>query len=310
MKNDRSVKKRMLLAICTAAGVLLAALGATAAIYTSQVYQRSVVRNRDNEIIRFSSDKLFRVAVGTDAPIYYYPMGEGQKTMTFQVYNFDHAKNTLFNEKAIDYKVTIQIEDGTEAFEYRISNGTETKVLESGGSVSFDNERLAGRKRSANTYSLTFADEDYNRIKVHVTVTPEDLTVTQNRILNGILIPIEYATTQGVTVRSEYPDSKRGTPDDFEAYNLSVSVSGGAAKVRITWDPSELDIDPFFAAGKSVNTTADDWSEIIVLMDSGDVTGSYLIQFYNNTGKHQWTAWNKLPIVVEQVDEAEGASSP
>ena len=93
-------------------------------------------------------------------------------------------------------------------------------------------------------------------------------------------------------------------------FDVTVSVSGGAAKVRITWDPNELDIDPFFAAGKRVNTTADDWSEIIVPMDSGDATGSYLIQFYNHTGKTQWTAWTNLPIHVELVDEAEGASSP
>lgn len=304
MKNNRMAKRKMILSICLAAGVLLTAVGVTLAIYTSQVYRRSVVRNRDNEIIRFSSDKLYRVTAGTDAQIYYYPMSEGQTTMTFQVCNYDQTKNTLFNEKRLEYIINVEVKDGTPDINYTISNGSETKTLKTGESTSFE-ETLTPGKRSAKTYTFTFDEAGYGKVKLCVTVTPKNLTVTQNRILNGILIPIQYATTQGITVRSEFTDSTRDTPDKFDAYNLSVSVSGGQGEVLITWDNTMLDIDPFFADGKTITKNGDE-STITVPMNAEDETGTYLIQFYNhNNTKPGWTAWSELPITVKLKETTE-----
>lgn len=299
MKNGNLPPKKVILSIVLIVGAILAAAGGTLAIYTSQVYQRSVVRNRDNDVIRFSSDKLYRVTAGTDAQKYYYPMSKDQKTMTFQVCNYDQTKNTLYNEKKIDYTITFEVRNGTDGFEYKISDGNTTQIaINSGEPISFTNI-LRGGKRTADSYTFTFAEGDYNKVELHVTVTPTDFAVTQNRILNGILIPIEYATTQGVTLKSEFTDSTRGTPDQFDAYNLSVSVSGGSGNVLITWDHTMLDIDPFFAKGKDITKNGDE-STITVRMNSDDETGAYLIPFYNhNTTKPAWTAWSKLPISVK-----------
>lgn len=299
MKNGNFPKKKVILSVCLLAGALLAVVGGTLAIYTSQAFQRSVVRNRDNEAIRFSSDKLYRVAPGTDPQKYYYPMSKDQKTMTFQVCNYDQAKNTKYNEKTIAYKIEFWVKNRTENGSYTISDGSQTKDVENGASVFFE-DRLPGRKKSAKSYTFTFSeDADYNKVELYVTVTPKDLTTTQNRVLNGILIPIEYATTQGVTLKWEFMDSTRGTPDKFDAYNLSVSVSGGSGNVLITWDNTVLDIDPFFSIGKTVTTNGNQ-STITVPMDSDDETGAYLISFYNhNAVKPGWTTWSELPIFVE-----------
>lgn len=289
--------------ICLIVGAILTAVGGSYAIYTSQVYQRSVVRNRDNDVIRFSSDKLYRVTAGTDAQKYYYPMSKEQRTMTFQVCNYDQAKNTLFNERDIDYEITFQVNNGTDGFDYKVSNGSTTKTVVTGDSESFKDSLRKG-KRSTNSYSFTFGEDDYNKVEVLVTVTPSDFTTTQNRILNGILIPVEYAATQGITVKSEFTDAARDGrgPESFDAYNLMVSISGGSGEVLITWNHTMLDIDPFFATGKTIMSNGNE-STISVSMNSDDTTGNYLIQFYNhNTKKPEWTSWSDLPVSVKLKD--------
>lgn len=303
MKKVTSSRRKLLLAVCLILLAIAATVGGTVAIYTSQAFQRSVVRNRDTEAIRFSSDKLYRVASGTPAQTYYYPMGQGQKTMTFQVCNYDQTRNTVFSEKDIEYTITFQITNGTDGFDYTIND----KTVRNEGTVSLTGS-LRGAKRSTNSYTITLAENDYNKVEVAVSVTPTDLTLTNNTMLNGVLIPIEYATTQGVTVKYEFTDSVRtingvaAGPDQFDAYNLSVSISGGEGNVVISWDPSLLDIDPFFSAKSNATpgNAEDGYATLTVPMNAEKKTGAYLIQFYNhNTTKPSWTKWNELPIRVE-----------
>ena len=297
MKNGFSSKNRFFIAVCLILAVLAVAVGGTLAVYTSQDHQRSVVRNRDNDTIRFSSDKLYRVMSGTAPQKYYYPMGEEERTMNFYVCNYDQAKTTLFSEKDIEYQIQFSVKNGTAAGEgYRISNGSSEKNIANNGACSFT-DKLSGGKKSSNSYSFTFAEGDFNKVELTVTVTPANAALTQERILNGILVPIEQVMTQGVTVRSEFTDSARSGPDDFDAYNLSVTISGGAGDVLITWDHDMLDIDPFFQNKENVRVTG---GGLIASMNSEDETGSYLIQFYNHKSeKPGWTDWADIPIYVE-----------
>lgn len=299
MKKYFSSKKRMVLTICLLLAALITAVGTTLAIYTSQDHQRSVVRNRDNETIRFSSDKLYRVTNGTPASKYYCPMGQNDKTMRFYVCNYDQAKTTVFCEKDLEYNIEFTVNNDIDSDNvYIISNGTEEKQINNGSSCSFT-DTLVGGKKSLNSYEFTFQEGDFNQVQLTVNVTPVNLELTQNRILNGILIPIEYASTQGLTVKNEFTDSTRGTPDKFDAYNMLVMISGGEGDVLITWDNTKLDIDPFFALNKEVNQNDNGTSSIVVRMNSEDATGSYLIQFYNhNSEKPIWTSWEDVPVWV------------
>ena len=293
--KKRNFIKRVWVIILAAMAMILLVRG-TMAIYTSQVYQRAVVRNRYNDVIRFSSDKLYRVTATTDEPQpYYYPIGENQQTMTFSVCNYDQANNTLFNEKEIGYTISFKVENGTPGFDYTVSSGSISKTLQNNGNLSMTGS-LAGGQRSVDTYSVTFDAKDYNKVRITVKVTPTDSGITQNYILNGVLIPTEYTAAQGVRLNWEFTDSTRGTPDKFDAYNLLVSVSGGAGNALITWDHTKLDIDPFFASGKDITKSGNE-STLTVPMNSENETGTYLISFYNHsTTKPEWTAWSELPI--------------
>ena len=306
MKKDLSSKRKLALSLCLGLAALVIAVGGTLAIYTGQAFQRSVVRNRDNEAVRFSSDKLYRVASGSPAQKYYCPMGQHQTAVTFRVCNYDQAKSNLFNEKDIEYNITFAISNGTDGFTYTISDGTTTQTVKNGGSCTFSGVCLNGSQRSVKSYTVPFAETDYNKIEVTVTVTPTDPTLTKGMVLNGILVPIEYAATQGITVNYYFTDSMRDGLglSDFAAYNLSVSVSGGKTNVVITWDHTRLDIDPFFKKGRTV-TTEGDFSSITVSMDAANETGAYLIPFYNhNSQKTNWATWSDLPITVKQADPA------
>lgn len=305
MKNTISAKKKTIVFIYLILAVLVVAVGGTLAVYTSQDHQRSVVRNRDTDTIRFSSDKLYRVISGTEAQKYYCPMGKDERTMAFYVCNYDQSKPALFQEKDIEYDIEFSVENGSES-SYRISNGKETKTIQGDKEIcKFENESLSGGQKFQNQYSFTFGEQDFNQVQLHVKVTPKNPSLTQNRILNGILIPIEHATTQGISLKSEFTDCTRENPDKFDAYNLAVTISGGQGNVEMQWDSTQLDIDPFFL--EKLNITKDKikiiedvYYKITFPMNSENETGTYLIQFYNhNMEKPDWTEWSSIPITVK-----------
>lgn len=303
MKKNISAKRKIILTICLIVGVVLVMAGGTLAIYTSQVYQRAVVRNRYNDVIRFSSDKLYRTKDTENPPQkYYYPVGENQTSMTFSVCNYDQVNNTLFSENEIVYNINFKVTNGTKGVEYIVSCGDKTEKLTNGSNLDMLGN-LQGGRRSVNTYTVEFNGKaDYNKVEIEVEVRPIDSSITQNNILNGVLIPIEYATTQGVKLNHEFIDKGRDDPNKFDAYNLLVSVSGGKGKVVIAWDSTQLDIDPFFLeASSGISGVAENgYKTLTVPMNSEDETGTYLISFYNhNITDPEWKDWEKFPIDVQ-----------
>ncbi|MDO4475274.1 MAG: hypothetical protein Q4B59_00625 [Lachnospiraceae bacterium] len=274
--------------------VLVAAIGVTWARYTSQDHQRSVVRNRDSETIRFSSDKLFRVTADAAARKYYDPVSSAERTITFQICNYDQSVSTLFCEKNIEYDLTVKVTNGSTG-DYTISRGSESKTIQNNGTAAFTGT-LAGGKRSVHAYSIVFHESDFNKVNFEVSVVPKNLSLTQNRVLKAVLIPIENASLQGFYVTGEYSDASRGEPDDFAAFNYSIRVTGGSGQVVLTWNADQLDIDPFFKTRS--NATGDTASGTLTIpMDSEDSTASYQIPFYNKGG-NTFGSWEDLGVSV------------
>lgn len=298
MKKSNSTKKL----ICSLAFLLLVigtAIGGTAAIYTSQVFQRSVVRNRDSEAIRFSSDKLYRVMDGNlTLKKYYYPVSSGQKSMSFMVCNYDQSKNTVVNKNNLEYDIKFDVKNGTSDFEYDI-NGSK---LDNNGTLILSSS-LPGGKRSTDNYTVNFSENDYNKVEVTVTVTPKDLSLTKNNVLYATLIPIVYATTQGVSLDWEFTDGNDYKPYEVDAYNVAMSISGGEDDVVISWENDKLDIDPFFQkeivdSGGTL-TTAENKSTLEFNMNSEDNTSSYHLRFYKHgVDSYNWNKWENLPIKI------------
>lgn len=287
--------KKTLTALCLAATALVVAAGGTLAIYTNQTYQRSVVRNRDNEGIRFSSDKLYRENTSALPRNYYYPMDKNQNTMTFQVCNFDQDKSTLIHKKAIEYKVTIQAENMAQDDSCMVFRGDDPSAI-----ITLNDEtpqttgvyRLPGSQRAVDTYRIQLP-EHYDGMRLTVTVTPQDFALTQNTILTAVLIPVPYGTVQTFSVQWEFTDSGKAemTPSNFAAYNMLVTATGEGF-VEILWDPGILGIDPYFLelVGKTPLN-----GKITIPMNSMGDTGSYLITFYScGSIPENWDALKNL----------------
>lgn len=292
-------RRKLILSLILLFLVIGTSVGGTVAIYTSQVFQRSVVRNRDTEAIRFSSDKLYRVMTGNlTSKKYYYPMSSGQKTMSFTVCNFDQSKNTVVNQQTLEYDIKFIVKNGTPDFEYDV-NGSKilnNQTLNLSGS-------LPGGRRSADTYTVTFGQNDYNKVEITITVTPRDLSLTKNNVLHATLIPIEYATTQEVSLDWEFTDGNNYMLDAVDAYNVAVSISGGEDDVVISWENDKLDIDPFFQkeiiASGGTFTTSGNTSTLNFHMNSENDTGSYQLRFYKHgIDSYGWSEWTDLPIEI------------
>lgn len=287
----KPLNKKLLTALCLTGLALAAAVGGTLAIYTNQTYQRSVVRNRDNDVIRFSSDKLYRVEQGQEAQRYYYPMGENQNEMTFQVCNFDQAKSTLIHKDTINYDISFTVINDGAAGECQVFRGTEQILTLSTGQTAEKTYSLKGAQRAVDTYriQLPAGSED---LAVAVTVTPKKPELTQNKVLSAVLIPVPYGTVREFSVKSEFTDSRTGIlPEHFAAYNLLVSATG-KGRVRIQWDSERLTIDPYFLETVGLAPSAG-LNQIEFPMDSIGTTGSYLITFYQRGGG-TWESWAAL----------------
>lgn len=310
MKHKNSLPKKTLVTILVSVMAIVVLLGGSYAIYTSQVFQRSVVRNRNADVIRFSSDKLYRVATNSPLQTYYYPMSKGQTTMSFTICNCDQNKNTLICEKDINYVITFSIPEGTNSFSYQVTDASGITYTSVNGEIVLNNGKLNGGIRTTNTYTIDFSGTGYENTKISVVAKPitTDMPLTKNTCLQATLVPVEYATVQGITLKSEFTDSTRpdSTPKQFDAYNYSVSISGGEKDVIIGWNADELDIDPFFKNKfeSTLSTDENGFTTLTVHMNSEDSTGTYLIQFYYHSGHSvSWTSWNDLPIYAKLVNE-------
>lgn len=302
--NYKKIIKRLQVINAVLVALLIMLVGSSLAIYTSQVYQRAVVRNRYNDVIRFSSDKLLRVSEGTYATQIYYPVAENQTSMSFTVCNFDQSKSTLVHEMDIKYTITFSFENQDEDYAYSIScNNNNIDTLTSYVST------LKGGIASVDTYTVNFSSLDYQNLKLTVTVTPDDLQLTKKNILTATFIPIQYGTTQQFQVHMEFPDSLRikgdglhFTPEDVDAYNVLVSVTGGNGNVIIKWNPVMVELDPYFSSRYTIDEKSEKEYRINLPMNSADDTASYLIPFYNpDTTVPGWTDWDQLKAYI-QVD--------
>lgn len=301
MKLDFFKQKKPVLALCLAGAALVAVVGGTLAIYTSQVFQRGVVRNRDSDTIRFSSDILARVSANTDPQASYYPVDSEQEqpSIRFTVCNYDQKNSTLFNEEDLYYEITFHLKNGSGS-SYTIESPYGTEELKS-DSLTLKNCCLTGGERSTDTYTFHFPKLDpeaSQNLELTVTVTPSEPSLTHGTILTGTLIPIPYGATQGFHARLEFPDSSRDIPEKFAAYNVLVSVTGGKGTVEILWDSDLLDIDPFFTPKGSQKENG----KMTIPMDAANETSAYLIPFYNKTPDTlEWDGWLKRPGASEDI---------
>lgn len=330
--TDRPKWKIVLLtAICLIG--LLAAVGGSFAAYTSQAYKRGVVRNRDNETVRFTSNYLQACASNTSPDNYAERTilySENDKNATslnvdLWLYNYANGNINLVSQKDITYDLTITFKYGDENENaYAVSADSETMFTktktESDGSITYkaSDQTLIGRSAKSHKYTISFPGSDIDKLRIVVVATPTNLSVTNNQQLAAVIAPYTGSETKTFSFKNDFIDDKKQLPTAYDGFNYEVSISNGVADATISWDSSLLEIDPFFLQkiGKTstdITPGENNQKTLSFEMDQSNGTGDYLIPFYivnKQSIPSKWDGMNSKitfnAVLREQISDGAG----
>lgn len=304
---------------------ILALTGSTLSIYMrNQAYQRGVARNRDNEVVRFTSNYMQACVKDTASSNYAgrtVLFSEEQKksdTLSIDIYVYNYVNGTSqISQRDIAYTMKISIAGNEKGESYTVTynNGQETTITRDGYSKS--DAFLAGRTKNADKYIVTIPGAAVDRVKITATATPTELSVTNNQILAAVIAPCTAAETAAFSYTSSYTDQS-GEPKDYAAFNYLISISSGKANATLTWKSGILEIDKYFLEKINKQSTdisiSNNQNTLTFTMDQSDGTGEYLIPFYiKNKNTIQSATWENMKSYIsftaEQV-QADSTATP
>ena len=331
--TDRPTRKNLILVAAVLLCIALTA-GATFAAYTSQGHMRGVVRNRDNETVRFTSNYL-RSCTKSAADKEDYAgkvilysnesVNETEIVIDIYVYNYVLGNMSLINENDITYDMMIKLSGGTKtSYSVKLEDAALTQASSDDSGIIYttpsDGVTLTGRTPHANHYTVTITGADLDKIRITAVATPRNLSVTGNQLLAAVIAPCTESTVQEFTCKGIFADSTTGTPKDYDAFNYEVSISAGRANVTITWKADKLEIDPFFlkkiAARESDNEytytkkNGEGNGSLTFVMDQSAGMGDYMIPFYLTSPQEElpdtWEAMDDyISVDGEQIDNVQ-----
>ena len=303
--SEKPNKKRTAVVGISLIGVLLLVI-ATYAAYTRQAYQRGTARNRDTEIVSFTSNYLQLYTTGTSGNAYVaknivYGTDEKKKesvSFDIHVYNYANGNTSLVSQKDITYTMRIEFKNGA---------GNGYKVESDTTSITPDNnvceikKTLIGRTANENVFTVTFPGNEIDTLQITATAIPEKDALTNNQFLAATLVPC--TTASKVTFRAEgiFLDKAEGEPKQYDGFNYGISISSGAADAVLTWNPAVLEIDKFFVEKLENLVTSKDLAngELKFTMDQSKGTGDFLISFYIKDKSQIPENWSDMEKMIQ-----------
>lgn len=305
--SEKPNKKRTaVMGICLV-GVLLLVI-ATYAAYTRQAYQRGTARNRDTEIVSFTSNYLQLYTTGTSGNAYVAKnivYGTDEKTkesvsFDIHVYNYANGNTSLVSQKDITYTMKIEFKKGA---------GKGYEVKSDKASITPDNnvceikKTLIGRTANENVFTVTFPGNEIDTLQITATAIPDKVALTNNQFLAATLLPC--TTASKVTFRAEgiFLDKAEGEPKQYDGFNYGISISSGAADAVLTWNPAVLEIDKFFVEKLEkqglITSKNLEKGELKFTMDQSNGTGDFLISFYIKDKSQIPENWSDMEKMIQ-----------
>lgn len=303
--SEKPNKKRTAVVGISLVGVLLLVI-ATYAAYTRQAYQRGTARNRDTEIVSFTSNYLQLYTKGSSGNAYVaknivYGTDEKKKesvSFNIHVYNYANGNTSLVSQKDITYTMRIEFKNGA---------GNGYKVESDTNSITPDNnvceikKTLIGRTANEDVFTVTFPGNEIDTLQITATAIPEKAALTNNQYLAATLVPC--TTASKVTFRAEgiFLDKAEGTPMQYDGFNYGISISSGAADAVLTWNPAVLEIDKFFVEKLQNLITSKNLAkgELKFTMDQSNGTGDFLISFYIKDKSKIPENWSDMEKMIQ-----------
>ena len=307
--SEKPNKKRTaVMGICLV-GVLLLVI-ATYAAYTRQAYQRGTARNRDTEIVSFTSNYLQLYTTGTSGNAYVAKnivYGTDEKTkesvsFDIHVYNYANGNTSLVSQKDITYTMKIEFKNGA---------GKGYEVKSDKASITPDNnvceikKTLIGRTANENVFTVTFPGNEIDTLQITATAIPDKVALTNNQFLAATLLPC--TTASKVTFRAEgiFLDKAEGEPKQYDGFNYGISISSGAADAVLIWNPAVLEIDKFFVEKLDTQQliTKNDLAngKLEFKMDQSNGTGDFLISFYIKDKSQIPENWSDMEKMIQFI---------
>ena len=305
--SEKPNKKRtVVMGICLV-GVLLLVI-ATYAAYTRQAYQRGTARNRDTEIVSFTSNYLQLYTTGTLGNAYVaknivYGTDEKEKgsvSFDIHVYNYANGNTSLVSQKDITYTMRIEFKNGA-GNGYKVESDTTSITLDS--NVCEIKKTLIGRTANEDVFTVTFPGNEIDTLQITATAIPEKAALTNNQFLAATLVPC--TTASKVTFRAEgiFLDKAEGEPKQYDGFNYGISISSGAADAVLTWNPAVLEIDKFFVEKLDTQQliTKNDLAngKLEFKMDQSNGTGDFLISFYIKDKSQIPENWSDMEKMIQ-----------
>lgn len=306
--SEKPNKKRTaVMGICLV-GVLLLVI-ATYAAYTRQAYQRGTARNRDTEIVSFTSNYLQLYTTGTSGNAYVakkivYGTDEKKKesvSFDIHVYNYANGNTSLVSQKDITYTMKIAFKNGA-GKGYKVESD-KTPITPDNNNVYEIKKTLIGRTANEDVFTVTFPGNDIDTLQITATAIPDKVALTNNQFLAATLVPC--TTASKVTFRAEgiFLDKSEGTPMQYDGFNYGISISSGAADAVLIWDPAVLEIDKFFIEKLDTQQliTKNDLAngKLEFKMDQSNGTGDFLISFYIKDKSKIPEDWSDMEKMIQ-----------
>lgn len=306
--SEKPNKKRTaVMGICLV-GVLLLVI-ATYAAYTRQAYQRGTARNRETEIVSFTSNYLQLYTTGTSGNAYVaknivYGTDEKKKesvSFDIHVYNYANGNTSLVSQKDITYTMKIAFKNGA-GKGYKVESD-KTPITPDNNNVYEIKKTLIGRTANEDVFTVTFPGNDIDTLQITATAIPDKVALTNNQFLAATLVPC--TTASKVTFRAEgiFLDKSEGTPMQYDGFNYGISISSGAADAVLIWDPAVLEIDKFFIEKLDTQQliTKNDLAngKLEFKMDQSNGTGDFLISFYIKDKSKIPEDWSDMEKMIQ-----------
>ena len=306
--SEKPNKKRTaVMGICLV-GVLLLVI-ATYAAYTRQAYQRGTARNRDTEIVSFTSNYLQLYTTGTSGNAYVaknivYGTDEKKKesvSFNIHVYNYANGNTSLVSQKDITYTMRIEFKNGA-GNRYKVESD-KTPITPDNNNVYEIKKTLIGRTANEDVFTVTFPGNEIDTLQITATAIPEKAALTNNQFLAATLVPC--TTASKVTFRAEgiFLDKLEGEPKQYDGFNYGISISSGAADAVLTWNPDVVEIDKFFVEKLEqqglITSKNLEKGELKFTMDQSNGTGDFLISFYIKDKSQIPENWSDMEKMIQ-----------
>lgn len=307
-------KKRMIL-MFMALLCVIALAGVSMGAYTRQASMRGVLRNRDTDLVRFTSDYLQNCAMSEKSyarqtiSLSKETDPEKELTLRIYVYNYANGNETLVSEKDITYNMEISFSGGTGAeTAYKVEFGGQN-IKPENGSYKINDQTLVGRTAKQHVYTVKFPAGDLDKLQITAVATPTNPSVTNNQKLAAVIMPCTGSVTNDFSFSGKYTDkSDTTTPPQYGGFNYEVQISSGIAEATLTWKPEYVEIDKYFLV--NIGKSPDEISQILqdenledgtlkeksitFTMNQADGTGDYLIPFYIKNKDNIPDTWDKM----------------